>query len=676
MTSENIEIRMVPIGFRETRDEAISTGDAIGRVGTRSEEAGAKSEVGFGKMSTGLKGILGAVGFTGVAFGLKDLFEAGTRLQQQQAQLRSSLKSYGVTGEAAYKQVEDAATQSTEHGGFSRDVELQSISNFVRSTHNSTTAILANNAAVALSRGYGLNFQSVQRYIGQALVGNVRRLQQYSGNIANVTSHVDALKQAHKSALDQLEETAAVMGKSGSTWLKQQELLTSTTTAGYQAQYNAAVIEDKRATGLEVIRRVLQRSSGALDTYNNSTQGRLNNLKNTFEEVSGTIGEAFLPVINKVAGGLAAVVNWIGKTKGAAAALAIAVTVLSLYAMGKLFVEGLRDAVKWMVTWGSETEAVTAATGQATIGTFAQWDAIQQLNAALDGGRISQAQYAAGMQEIMAAEGEATVSSGILAGVLDAMWPIAVLVGVGIAVAEIIKHWKEVKAAAADVWTWITHHWELVGAIIEGPFGLAVAVIVTHFRQITSAAEGVVHWLIGAWKTLEGVLLWPFKELVKGVDWAWAEMKRMWSWIGHNPLTNLLGLSGKGSLLHGFGLLSSGGGVVPRHLATGGSPFSAPTGFGPSGTDTIPAYLSPGEVVLSNAMVQNITNNGGLGGGGRQQPIQVNIAPAPITLRMDSRTVAQGVVQYTLERGARGPGSLVGGALTTGATASSLGTGI
>jgi hypothetical protein len=45
----------------------------------------------------------------------------------------------------------------------------------------------------------------------------------------------------------------------------------------------------------------------------------------------------------------------------------------------------------------------------------------------------------------------------------------------------------------------------------------------------------------------------------------------------------------------------------------------------------------------------------------------ITIHPAPVVLRLDSRVVAQGVLRYTLERAARGPGSYAGGSLVTGA---------
>jgi hypothetical protein len=52
------------------------------------------------------------------------------------------------------------------------------------------------------------------------------------------------------------------------------------------------------------------------------------------------------------------------------------------------------------------------------------------------------------------------------------------------------------------------------------------------------------------------------------------------------------------------------GGVVPQYLASGG--------FGPRGTDTVPAWLTPGEMVLNKTQQANLwaAANGRLSGGG------------------------------------------------------------
>jgi hypothetical protein len=131
----------------------------------------------------------------------------------------------------------------------------------------------------------------------------------------------------------------------------------------------------------------------------------------------------------------------------------------------------------------------------------------------------------------------------------------------------------------------------------------------------------------------------------------------------NNAVNALLGVGGhKGGLLHGFGLFHSGG-VVPRYFAGGG----------PVGGDTVPGWLTPGEGVVTTGGMRGLgaaglhALNNGQGFGGH-----ITIVPGTVVLRLDNRTLARANVEYTLQRAARGPSSLVGGSLATGAAVTSV----
>jgi hypothetical protein len=125
----------------------------------------------------------------------------------------------------------------------------------------------------------------------------------------------------------------------------------------------------------------------------------------------------------------------------------------------------------------------------------------------------------------------------------------------------------------------------------------------------------------------------------------------------------------------------SHGGPVARHFAHGGPAYFA--GGGPVAGDTVPAWLNPREGVLTPTGMTTIGGVSGLdalnagvtpgGMGGR-----VTIMPSQTVLKLDNRTVGQAVVKWALNNAARGPTSLVGGSLVTGAPglpASGFGTG-
>jgi len=72
-------------------------------------------------------------------------------------------------------------------------------------------------------------------------------------------------------------------------------------------------------------------------------------------------------------------------------------------------------------------------------------------------------------------------------------------------------------------------------------------------------------------------------------------------------------ISGSGTL-GGFikSIFMSDGGIVPQYLATGG----VASGYGPKGSDTVPAWLTPGEVVLNAGQQKNVADAMGNKGGG------------------------------------------------------------
>lgn len=132
-------------------------------------------------------------------------------------------------------------------------------------------------------------------------------------------------------------------------------------------------------------------------------------------------------------------------------------------------------------------------------------------------------------------------------------------------------------------------------------------------------------------------------------------------------LVGALAGGGAGAIMSLFGggaHRGARGGLVTHHgilhMAAGG---------GPIGSDNVPAWLSAGEGVVNRVGMAGLgagglsaINNGGMGN-------QLQIQPAPVLVYLDGRLIARSVLQQTLRKAARGPSTLVGGQLTTGATA-------
>lgn len=159
--------------------------------------------------------------------------------------------------------------------------------------------------------------------------------------------------------------------------------------------------------------------------------------------------------------------------------------------------------------------------------------------------------------------------------------------------------------------------------------------------------------LIDHWKDVKKVAVEVWHAIVAAAKWAWREVKGIWHDLMVVP--NAVG--------HFFGHIFNGGGVVPRHMASGG----------PIGTDTVPAWLTPGEGVLSRQGMAAIGGENGLSAinagmpGGFGGNITITPQASMVALRDGGREFANLVVRYTLNRAARGPGAYVGGSLVTGA---------
>lgn len=121
--------------------------------------------------------------------------------------------------------------------------------------------------------------------------------------------------------------------------------------------------------------------------------------------------------------------------------------------------------------------------------------------------------------------------------------------GIGLAVAMIVRHWKAVKQAFIDSFNWVKSHWPLLLAIITGPIGMAVFLIVKYWKQISGGAETAYHatvdWFVrmgkdigGFFAKLPGIIGGFFTQTLPGAlssmwksisDWFTKLPGRIWS---------------------------------------------------------------------------------------------------------------------------------------------------
>lgn len=145
--------------------------------------------------------------------------------------------------------------------------------------------------------------------------------------------------------------------------------------------------------------------------------------------------------------------------------------------------------------------------------------------------------------------------------VMDAVPIVALVVGIGLAIAGLVagifwlaKNWDSVWNGIKNVsgavwnfikgvfnagWNFIKTHIDLIVGIIFGPFGFAVAYIATHWDQVWGIVKGVIH---GAWDVIQNVFnaivgaaeaLWNgiYGAVSKIVDWFMAFPGKIWDLV-------------------------------------------------------------------------------------------------------------------------------------------------
>lgn len=718
--SETFDLIFRAVDVPETRDQVNSLGRSVHKMGDESLWAGRQSERSFGLMTKGIRGLAGLFGISGVAFGVKDLVVAGENLQKNQLMLQRALRGTGDAGKAAFNKIDEAAIKSSESGGFGRDEELQSLTQLINTAKKVpgvmnpvNLAMRANQAAINLARADSISYTSAQHYMNQALVGNVNRLKQYVGYILPVTKAQQALVNRQKEIQAQLSLSKMP------TYEKDQLKIQLQTTKQMEQQ---ALMQDKLTTGQEIINRLNTGKGfkGAQAAFAGTTQGRLEILKNTFDEVMGSIGQAMLPAVNTVLRDVGGFIKLLSDAKPVVDALGVAVTALGVVAFGKMLHHGLEyfydDMKSNIETLGNYKRQYSLTGKKIMVANADEVDSLKILQKQQEANTVALEEYANAQKELaqlsmmvskqywVNAKGQIKEASATRIARGEAMSYSAAIKEQAVwlerengAMTEAIALARGDAAAQAEVAGMTEVAAKQTGIMALAQRGQAVASTVAG--AATGFAATAVDMLAMSIRMIPGILIFSaitmaMMHMGSIVTWVKNAFVDAYKWISHawghlplvvqlfiSPLLTVIthlkqiihfaGMVGHaigsafGGIGHFIGSIFNEGGPVhktPKYLATGG----------PIGTDTVPAWLTPGEGVLSRQAMNmigerglNLLNSGmnpfGMGGGG-----PIVIEPGVVNVQLDARTIARAIVQFTLNKAARGPSSLSGGSLATG----------
>jgi len=230
----------------------------------------------------------------------------------------------------------------------------------------------------------------------------------------------------------------------------------------------AALIKSGASTD-EVFAALGKTFSGQASTAANTTQGKMKSLGIQMGEFKESIGAIIAPLAMKLIPALQKFGNWAQDHK---TVIVIIAGVIAGIATAVLLVNGA------MAAWNA-LQAVTVAVNAVTTASFsALWVAT--------GAVVILAVIAAliALQVKFDIFGKAI--DGIKAG-FDIMW-----------------------GAVKVVFNWIKDNWELLLAIITGPFGIAALVVIKFKDDIIGFFSAIISWVTNNWKLILAIITGPF----------------------------------------------------------------------------------------------------------------------------------------------------------------------
>lgn len=243
---------------------------------------------------------------------------------------------------------------------------------------------------------------------------------------------------------------------------------------------------------------------------------KLAEAKGHAEALGIKIGMALIPKIEAVTSALMKVVDWLGRHKAIAEALAVVIGGILSVAMGAYFLK----LGKGLIESAAEMGKFALASGKAMV---AAGKAVAEFAVEM----ASMAAEAATAFLEMAAEALTWAGEMAIAGA-EALLPflpiIAAVAAVGAAAYLLYTYWDQIwgfiKEVVSDAFGWIRDHIKLIIAVLLGPFGLAIDAVWTHWKAIWGFIKDVAKeaWNFlykDVFRPIIEIAIWPLEEAIK-----------------------------------------------------------------------------------------------------------------------------------------------------------------
>jgi hypothetical protein len=374
----------------------------------RLETKGEKASFAIGKAAVPAGLAIAAIG--AVAFDAVKAFAEDDAAAQK---LGTTLKNVTGASDAQVSSVEDFISKTSVAAAVADDELRPALDSLIRGTGDVTKAQDLLGLALDVSAGTGKDLGAVSDALSKAFNGNL-------------------------GPLKKLDPALADLVKSG-------------------------------ASADEVFAAMSETFSGQADTAANTTQGKMKNLGIQMGELKESIGQAVVPLANKLLPKLLEFAAWASKNK------TLIVTIGAVIGGLAVAIIAVNTAMK---VWKATTKAFSAVQ--------AAFNAVMAMNPIF----LIVVAIAAIIAILVILQKEFGLFDGVIKFVGDSF----------------AKVWDAIKA----VFEWVTDNWKLLLVVLTGPFGLAIAFFVTFKDQIIGFMKNVISWIGDNWKLLLAIITGPF----------------------------------------------------------------------------------------------------------------------------------------------------------------------
>ena len=434
-------------------------GEARGEVASL-EKQGVGS---FDKLATFGKAALFGLGTAAIGVGTLSLHMAD-QFEQSHAKLEQALKNAGASFEDFATPIGDAQKKMEQYG-FTNAQTQEALANLTTALKDPKKALDDVALAADLAKFKHIDLADAATVVARAQEGNLRALKQLGIDLPISASGAAKLEAAHI-ALGKATDNA-------SAYLSQHSDAVNTASK-YHDAYEKLLgkvddaqkkVNDQSSAGEKIIKGLSDAIGGQASASAETFAGKMLALKAQSEDVAKNIGMFLIPILEKLMTAIKDVVDWFGKHKVVAEAIAAVIGTVLVAAIGAYMIKLAAAAVQSAINF-AEIIAGWVATGAAAV--------------------------AAGVEMAIASGGITLAIGAIIA-----------------AVVFLVTHWKEswqaIKDVAGAVWDFMKGIGSGIADLFRG--------VVNEVKNLMNEAIGAVNNIITA---LNSILSFKLPSILGG----------------------------------------------------------------------------------------------------------------------------------------------------------------